>query len=77
LTETEQERKVREYWANAYKGSKNPIYDIGSLDLTNNDNGNSNSTSKLPYEPTAVLTHRANNKKQMKLSDILDIDLTR
>jgi hypothetical protein len=69
LTETEQERKTREYWANAYKGS---IYDISSLDL-NNDSG----TSKLPYEPTAVLTHRANNKKQMKLSDILDIDLTR
>jgi hypothetical protein len=55
MTETEQGRKTREYWANAYKGTnKNSIYDISSLDLTlNNDN---DSDSKLPYEPTAALT---------------------
>jgi hypothetical protein len=74
MSETEQERKTREYWANAYKG-KSLIYDISSLDLTlNNDN---NSNSKLQYEPTAVLTHQANNKKPFRLRDLIDIDFTR
>ena len=43
-SESEHERKVREFWA------KNSIYSsISSIDLKN-DNDN-----RLPYEPTAVL----------------------
>jgi hypothetical protein len=58
-TETEQERRVREFWSKAYD----------SLIV---------SKDKLPYEPTAVLTApNNNNKKPFRLSDILDLDLTR
>jgi hypothetical protein len=74
--ETEQERKVREYWARVYKTS---IYDISSLDLTlNNDNSSSsnNSNSKLPYEPTAVLSPPPKQRK-FRLSDIVNLDFTR
>jgi hypothetical protein len=75
VIETEHERKVREYWANAYKGKiKNSIYDLGSLDLTNNDGDNSNNT-KLPYEPTAVLTSQRNARKPITLRELLDIDI--
>jgi hypothetical protein len=72
MIETEQERKTREYWANAYKGSgknKNPIYDISSLDLSNH-NGN----SKLPYEPTAVLGQR--NTRRFSVYDIANLNLS-
>jgi hypothetical protein len=77
MTETEQERKVREYWASAYKGRNNPIYSISSLDLTlNNDNSSSNSNSKLQYEPTAVLTSNPKQRK-FRLSDIVNLDFSR
>jgi len=60
----------------AYKGkNNNSIYDLGSLDLTvNNDNDNDN---RLPYEPTAVLTSQRNtsSRKPFSIYDILGLDL--
>jgi hypothetical protein len=54
-SETEHDRKVREFWS---KANKDRI--------------------KLQYEPTAVLAKpNSNNKKPIKLRDILDLDLTR
>jgi len=79
-TETEHDRKVREYWANVYKTSasgKNPIYDIGSLDLTLNDDSDSNSNSKLPYEPTAVLNSPNPKDKRIRLRDMVNLDFSR
>ncbi len=61
-TETEQDRKTREYWAKAY-----------DVLITNKDK----EKSQLQYEPTAVLTHQANSKKPIRLRDILDIDFSR
>jgi hypothetical protein len=43
-SESEHDRKVREYWARRFS-----IYDIGSIDFKNDDN------TRLPYKPTAVL----------------------
>ena len=48
-TETETEKRVREYWASAYKNkNKDSIYNISSLDFAKIDD-------ELPFEPTAVL----------------------
>ena len=57
-TETEHERKVREFWAKKFS-----IYDMGSTDFKD-DNDN-----RLPYEPTAVLDCRkgTSNKKVFDL----------
>ena len=49
-TETETEKRVREYWASAYKNkNKDSIYNISSLDFAKIDD------DELPFEPTAVL----------------------
>ena len=74
MSETnEQDRKTREYWANAYKG-KSSIYDISTLDLNNDDSGSNSNNSKLPYAPTAVLTSQ-NQRKPITLRDLLNINL--
>jgi hypothetical protein len=60
-SETEQERKVREYWTKAYDS------------LNNNKDSNSN---KLPYKPTAVISNPPKDRK-ITNRDLLDLDLSR
>jgi hypothetical protein len=62
MIETEQERKVREYWARAY--------DV----LIKNKDKDSNKS--LPYEPTAVLTSNPKERK-FRLRDIINLDFSR
>ena len=66
-TETEHDRKVREFWAKKFS-----IYDIGSTDFKDEN--------RLPYEPTAVLAveKAATNQQSRKFSiyDISSLDLT-
>jgi hypothetical protein len=43
--ESETEKKIREYWASAYKNkNKDSIYNISSLDFAKNDD------DELPFE---------------------------
>jgi hypothetical protein len=75
--ESETEKRIREYWASAYKNknknSKSSIYSIGSLDIAKNDNDN-----ELPFEPTAVLTSNPNPKeRKFRLRDLINLDLSR
>ena len=62
-SETEHERKVREYWSRAYD-------DV----IKNKDKD-----SKLPYEPTAVLTSPNPKDKRIKfrLRYVVNLDFTR
>jgi hypothetical protein len=75
-SETEQERKVREYWASAYKNknSKSSIYHIGSLDFAKDNE------DELPYKPTAVLSKAPPNPNQpltkRSIYNITSLDFT-
>ena len=65
-TETEHERKVREFWAKKFS-----IYDMGSTDFKD-DNDN-----RLPYEPTAVLAvEKAPPTRKFSIYDISSLNLT-
>jgi hypothetical protein len=67
MNETEQDRKVREYW------KKSSIYDdISSQDFTKNDD------DRLPFEPTAVLAKAPPNqpRKRSSIYNISSLDFT-
>lgn len=56
----ENDRKVNEYWAKTRRFS---IYDIGSIDLKNEDN-------QLPYESTAALSTNQPPTKRFSIFDL-------
>ena len=64
-SESEHDRKVREYWARRFS-----ICDIGSIDFKNGDN-------ELPYERTAVLAKAHPNQPRKRSSiDFCRLDFT-
>jgi hypothetical protein len=63
-TETEHERKVREYWARAYD------------DLIKSKDKDSSSNNKS-HEPTAVLTSPNPKQRKFRLNDIVNLDFSR
>jgi hypothetical protein len=61
-SETEHDRRVREYWAAAY----------------NNDNHKQAGIAlELQYEPTAVLASQRNRNRKTSIYDILNLDLSK
>ena len=65
-TETEPDRKVREFWAKKFS-----IYDIGSIDFKNDKN------NELTYDPTAVLSKTPSNQtRKRSIYDISSLDFT-
>ena len=80
-SETEHERKVREYWAKAYdadaknKNGNKSIYHISSLDFAkDNDAYDYDYDKHLPYEPTAVISNPKD--KRISLRDLVNLDFT-
>ena len=75
-SETETEKRVREYWAKAYntKNKNAAIYDIGSLDFTKNNDAY-DYDKHLPYEPTAIISNPKD--KRISLRDLVNLDFSR
>jgi hypothetical protein len=64
-SETEHDRKVREFWA-----KKSSIYDIGSIDFKDDHDHD-----KLPFKP-AVLSTKSNQPIKRSIYEISSLDFT-